>query len=139
MKQLRLPVVLLLLSGIFAGFLAGLYVGRNRAGQTIYLVPASTLPPTESVVAASAPETPTASEYPATEYPTTPDGKIDVNLADAIDLTLIPGIGDVLAQRIVAYREQYGPFQSIEELSNVDGIGQKKLNEIMKYATVGSQ
>ncbi len=134
MKQLRLPVVLLLLSGIFAGFLAGLYVGRNRAGQMIYLVPASTLPPTESVVAASAPETPTVSEY---TYPTTPDGKIDVNRADAIDLTLIPGIGDVLAQRIVAYREQYGPFQSIEELSNVDGIGQKKLNEIIKYATVG--
>lgn len=137
MKQLRLPVVLLLLSGIFAGFLAGLYVGRNRAGQMIYLVPASTLPPTESVVAASEPETPTASEYAATAYPTSPDGKIDVNQADAIDLTLIPGIGDVLAQRIVAYREQNGPFQSLEELTNVDGIGQKKLNEIIKYAKVG--
>lgn len=137
MKQLRLPVVLLLLSGIFAGFLAGLYVGRNRAGQTIYLVPASTLPPTESSVADSEPEMPTASGFAATAHPILPDGKIDVNQADAIDLTLIPGIGDVLAQRIVAYREQYGPFQSIEELSNVDGIGQKKLNEIIKYAKVG--
>ena len=88
-------------------------------------------------MADSEPETPTASGYPATEYPTAPDGKIDVNQADAIDLTLIPGIGDVLAQRIVAYREQYGPFQSIEELSNVDGIGQKKLSEIIKYAKVG--
>lgn len=134
MKQLRIPVVLLLLSGIFAGFLAGLYVGRNRAGQTIYLVPASSLPPTESVVADSQPETPTQSEYP-----TTPDGKIDVNQADAVDLTLIPGIGDVLAQRIVDYREEYGPFQSLEELSNVEGIGQKKLEEIMQYAAVGSQ
>ena len=133
MKQLRLPVILLLLSGIFAGFLAGLYVGRNRAGQTIYLVPASTLP-TQSTTADSQPETPTESEYTC---PTTPDGKMDVNQADIADLTKIPGIGEVLAKRIVAYRMEYGPFETMEELSHVEGIGQKKLDEIMKYAAVG--
>lgn len=138
MKQLRLPIALLLLSGIFAGFLAGLYVGRNRAGQMLYLVPASTLPPTESVaVTSSKNESSAANEYAPTEDIATQDGKIDINTADTIDLTLLPGIGEVLAQRIVKYREENGPFQSLEELSNVDGIGQKRLDEIIKYAKVG--
>lgn len=138
MKQLRLPIALLLLSGIFAGFLAGLYVGRNRAGQMLYLVPASTLPPTESVaVTSSKNENSAANEYAPTEDIAAQDGKIDINTADTIDLTLLPGIGEVLAQRIVKYREENGPFQSLEELSNVDGIGQKRLDEIIKYAKVG--
>ena len=49
----------------------------------------------------------------------------------------LPGIGDTIAQRIVAYREQHGPFKNIDELKNVDGIGDKKFAAIRGAVTVG--
>lgn len=64
---------------------------------------------------------------------------IDVNAADREMLERIPGIGAALASRIVAYREQYGPFQSVEELVNVSGIGERTLEEIRPYITVGNE
>lgn len=61
------------------------------------------------------------------------DGRalININMADAETLTRIDGIGPALSERIIAYREEYGAFESLDELLNVDGIGSKKL-EIMK-------
>ena len=55
---------------------------------------------------------------------------VDLNAADAEELTALPGIGEVLAGRIVAYREANGPFSSVEELTNVSGIGTAKLAEL---------
>ena len=57
------------------------------------------------------------------------DGRalINVNLADAEMLTRIDGIGPTLAERIVAYREEYGYFTTLDELLKVDGVGTKKL------------
>ncbi|MBW1953030.1 MAG: helix-hairpin-helix domain-containing protein, partial [Deltaproteobacteria bacterium] len=52
---------------------------------------------------------------------------IDLNNANARDLEAIPGIGPVLAARIIQYRETNGPFNQIEELSKVNGIGPKNL------------
>ena len=54
--------------------------------------------------------------------------KIDVNSADAQLLSALPGVGEVLARRIVASREQYGKFENAEALLRVDGIGKGKLN-----------
>jgi competence protein ComEA helix-hairpin-helix repeat region len=48
---------------------------------------------------------------------------ININEADWEELSLLPGIGSKRAMDIVAYREQYGPFQSIQEIQNVPGIG----------------
>lgn len=64
-------------------------------------------------------------------------GKININDATVQDLTLLPGIGETLAQRIIAYRETSGPFNSIDELLNVKGIGQNRLTSISEYITVG--
>lgn len=65
-------------------------------------------------------------------------GKININTASARQLSDgLPGIGDTLAQRIVEYRTQHGPFRSVDGLKNVDGIGDKKLAEIRQSATVG--
>ena len=57
----------------------------------------------------------------------TDDGKIAVNRATASELEKLPGVGPVLAERIVAYRDVNGPFQQVEDLLDVPGIGESKL------------
>ena len=58
---------------------------------------------------------------------------VDVNAADAAELERLPGVGPVLAQRIVEEREQRGPFRSAEELSRVRGIGPKLYERLKDY------
>ncbi|MBN2082995.1 helix-hairpin-helix domain-containing protein [bacterium] len=56
--------------------------------------------------------------------------KLDINSASRNELTTLPGIGEVLAERIVAYREQHGDFKRVKDLLKVDGIGEAKLAAI---------
>lgn len=65
--------------------------------------------------------------------PITPDGKININTATEEALTYLPGIGEVLAKRIVEYREENGLFTQVTDLLNVNGIGTGKLNKILDY------
>lgn len=58
------------------------------------------------------------------------EGVISINDADLSKLKEIPGIGDVKANAIIMYREKNGGFKSIEELKNVDGIGEKTFEKI---------
>jgi competence protein ComEA len=55
------------------------------------------------------------------------DGRVRVNSAGAEDLQRLPGVGPVLAQRIVEHRDRYGPFAVVEDLLDVSGIGEGKL------------
>ena len=57
-------------------------------------------------------------------------GPLALNRASANDLEGLPGVGPVLAERIVAYREQNGPFTEVEDLLQVGGIGEAKLASI---------
>ncbi len=52
-------------------------------------------------------------------------GKVNINRADRAQLETLPGIGPTLAQRIISYREEQGPFHRIEDLKKVSGIGDK--------------
>ena len=61
---------------------------------------------------------------------------ININTADVIMLTSLPGIGRETALRIVEYRAEKGGYGSIEELINVYGIGPKKLEKIRNYVTI---
>ena len=63
---------------------------------------------------------------------------IPLNLATAEELDHIPGIGPGLAQRIVAHRENQGPFGQLEELQQVPGIGEKTLEKLRPYLTAPS-
>ncbi|WP_297712475.1 helix-hairpin-helix domain-containing protein [Clostridium sp.] len=58
------------------------------------------------------------------------DGKISINDSDISKLKEIPGIGEVKANSIILYREKNNGFKSIEELKNVDGIGEKTFEKI---------
>jgi competence protein ComEA len=66
----------------------------------------------------------------------TPGGLINVNTASAAELEALPGIGEVLAQRIVDYRTEHGPFASVEDLLDVSGIGEAILADIRDLVTV---
>lgn len=55
---------------------------------------------------------------------------VNVNTATPAELEALPGIGPVLAEAIVAYREEHGPFASIDQLEDVSGIGPVTLEEI---------
>ncbi len=59
-----------------------------------------------------------------------PSGKININSASATELEALPGIGPVIAERIVAYREANGPFASVDDLINVSRIGPATLESI---------
>jgi competence ComEA-like helix-hairpin-helix protein len=64
--------------------------------------------------------------------------RLNVNLASAAQLEALPGIGPVLAQRIVSLRELRGRFESIAELRDVAGIGPKRFAAIQNLVTVDS-
>jgi competence protein ComEA len=62
--------------------------------------------------------------------------KIDINRAEAWLLEALPGIGEVIAQRIVDYRSDNGPFRIIEDLLKVSGIGPATFENMKQYVTV---
>lgn len=61
---------------------------------------------------------------------------VNLNSASAEELMRLPGIGEVLAGRIVGYREEHGAFASVEELTQVYGIGAGRLNAIRELVFV---
>lgn len=88
--------------------------------------PAAGLMPTE----AASPGTPTP--LPAATRP-----KINLNTATAAELDALPGIGPVIAQRILDYRAQHGPFARPEDLMEVSGIGEATFNRLRDEVVVG--
>ena len=70
---------------------------------------------------------------PSHGKPIPPLASIDVNTGDLATLEELPGIGPAMAQRIINYRTQYGPFITGDQLRNVKGIGPKKLAKIEPY------
>jgi len=103
-------------------FTCGLFVGRNSNHTPIQLSP---LPK------------PTQNSAGQVTTPDLPQEKIDINTATAAQLQQLPGIGPTLAQRIVDYRQQNGPFSKIGDLVNVSGIGEGRLESLLDYITIG--
>lgn len=59
--------------------------------------------------------------------------KIDINDAPLGEMVVLPGVGEKLAEAIIAYRKTHGPFESFEAVGNVPGIGPKKLEKIIPF------
>lgn len=151
MKKPQIPL-LITITAVFAAFTLGFFLGRNANHSSVQLSATQTVPvtqpqtatpevqaaersPTETNPVYSEPVLPDNSTEPAN--PVTSDGRININTANHAELMTLPGIGEVIAQRIIDYRTAYGPFPNVESLKNVSGIGDKKLEAIIDLITVG--
>lgn len=73
-----------------------------------------------------------------TQLPPEESGPVDINSASIDALDGLPGIGPVIAVRIVEYRLMHGPFQTLEELEQIAGISMRMVEELRPLITLGS-
>lgn len=95
------------------------------------LAPHLALPAGAAPAAASAPRAQSAAAIPAAPE------RIDLNIATAAELQALPGIGPALAERIVQWRAENGPFRDVADLDSVRGIGPRLVERVRPAAYVG--
>jgi len=83
--------------------------------------------------AGMSPATVSAAENPAAKVTIE---TIYLNQATAEQLQTLPGVGPALSERIVSYRDKHGPFRSVDQLAEVNGIGEAKLAKLKDQLTV---
>ena len=108
---------------LFVGLMLGVFWGRNTDGEAITL--------TQTYLSEIDGPAPTRA-YHNESY-----GRVNINTATEKELTSIPGVGNVTAQRIVEYRKTHGKYYAVTDLLNIKGISESTLNKIMPYITVG--
>lgn len=125
MKKVSLFLIVATL--LCVAFTAGLFLGRAYGSEPLQIL--------------NAPDSNTDTGTAAAAATIASGGQavIDLNTATAAQLETLPGIGAVLAQRILDYREANGPFETISQLANVEGIGEKRLEAIAEYICIGGQ
>ena len=127
---LKKPVLsgLLAVTLLFLGFTLGFYLGSNRDQAAITVAVPKNVQTIPEEISTTKPPLQTE---PSIVFP------VNINTADKDTLMALPGIGETFALRILSYRQTYGPFSSVMDLMNVDGIGEKRMEEILDLITVG--
>lgn len=105
------------ITGVFLCIMLGIFIGRKT--DRVYV-------PMDAFSAAPMESSPEINNT----------GKIDLNTATLQQLQLLPGIGPTIAQRILDYRETAGRFETIQQITNVSGIGEKTFDKLKDYITV---
>lgn len=118
---------LILIESVFAALLIGFFLGQNLNQSSVQA----------SQLSRAAYTSETATETAVLPRSRAAEEKVNINTATSEELQTLPGIGPTLAQRIIDYRNEHGPFSNLLELTNVKGIGLERLNKILDYATVG--
>lgn len=111
-------LIILLLCAVSLSTVIGIFIGKNLKGN--YAI----LPTNQNIQAPT-------SDDKAIDY------RLDLNTATKVQLMELSGIGDTLAERIIEYRQTVDKFASIDDLLNIEGIGEKKLLEIEHMIKVG--
>ena len=114
MKNRRTPF-LLVIAGLLFGLVLGLSLNSHRQGEIQI----------------------TSTTRTISDVPEEITLLVNINTASAEQLSALPGIGEGFASSIIEYREVNGPFQAVEELLLVSGIGHSRLEAILDYVTVG--
>lgn len=137
----------------FAAFVGGYCLGRNTAGVNVELSAYTTTTSSAVADALSSSVLSTTADFPAPTIESTspPESAspsestsptestsslININTATLEELDRLPNIGPVIAQRIIDYRTEYGDFQSVYDLLDVKGIGEKTLEKILDLITI---
>ena len=92
--------------------------------------------PTGPTGALRLPPVRTMRSSPSGKFSVPGEGTVNINTADGSELQRLPGVGPVTAQKILDYRRQVGRFTSAEQLTEVKGIGPKKLERMAPFVTL---
>ena len=137
MKLGKAQKALLALTALFVVFTLAFFIGRHSVHAQITTEHSPEELTRELPEAGTETKEDLSGDIPETEPAGAPDrapagdtGRVDLNRADRAQLEGLPGIGPVLAERIIAWREEHGPFVSAEQIMDVEGIGEGKYADI---------
>lgn len=115
----KATIIMVIITSVFICTILGIFIGRMTTDGSITVHTGMSVR-TETI----------------NEEETTPSGLININTASAEQMQELPGIGASMAEEIINYREQNGPFESKRDLLKVKGIGQKTYDELKNMITV---